>query len=132
MSSRLTCLCSAVSFPCAVAFAALPSLMPDETSSKARAIDDRRAATSSVLSRFESIGRGRIYLQSLGTVDYRFASQGLKASFNYAGATGSALAGYDGERRLELAWPVEGGRLKFAVGDEGGRSELRIELVSDF
>lgn len=115
----------------AAGFADLPSLLPKDANGDPRRADDSPTASdkSSAFSRLRSIGRGSLYFDAFGMVDYRLSGRGLKTFFHYAGASGGAMLGYDGKGRLELAWSVEGGgRLKLSVGEEDGRGKLWLEF----
>ncbi|HEX7044611.1 MAG TPA: hypothetical protein VF203_08345 [Burkholderiales bacterium] len=76
--------------------------------------------------------RGRLYFSGFGPLDYRLSGRRLKGSFHWLGANATATYGWDGEHRLELAWPAAHGVVRLVYADEETGRRLRLEFVYGF
>lgn len=113
--------------------AELPSLMPD-TPERAPRAADKPEGLKSALRRFDAWRRGRLPVPLLGRLDYRLDDDELRAGFRWGATNVGTAFGYDGERRVELSWPAQGGRLRVVYGDHDGGAagrSYRVEFAAD-
>ncbi|HEY8554755.1 MAG TPA: hypothetical protein VIL43_09480 [Burkholderiales bacterium] len=118
----------------------LPTLAPETTGAGASRVpdgsaDERLEPRGLVpFGEFDAAAwrRGRLYFDGLGPLDYRLSGRRLKGSFRWLGADATATYEWDGDHRLELAWPASHGTVRLVYADEDTGPRLRLEFVYGF
>ncbi len=80
----------------------------------------------------DSWRNSRLFSFNLGTVDYRVARDGIKASFPIGHSAMTTLLGFGSEHRLQFDWRAHGGSVKLAITTDEHNSGYRLEYVRSF